>query len=175
VFFREKNAFAQTWHVRIAGTDVAVPQPGQNHPAPFPAAYSSNIFVGGFPYGERRVSFNAVGSGEDVKVERSTPRGRLTRAGLCPTGITASSPMRTSPGERPSRASRAGQSVLLLLPPAAVCHRRVRPARPMREVTHLTDLTYVVARPMPLTSPLQCRSVQKWRQMWRRLQIAPGG
>jgi len=70
VFFREKHAYAQTWHVMIAGTDVAEPQPGQNHPVPFPAAYSSNIFVGGFPYGDRRVSFEAARRGEGGEIER---------------------------------------------------------------------------------------------------------
>jgi hypothetical protein len=72
VFFREKNAFAQTWRVAIAGLDVAKPQPGQSHPVPFPAAYSSNIFVGGFPFGNQRISFDAAGSGEEQEVERFT-------------------------------------------------------------------------------------------------------
>jgi hypothetical protein len=63
VFFREKNAFAKAWHVTIAGTDVAVPQPGQNHPAPLPAAYSANIFVAGFPFGNEGADFGDGGSG----------------------------------------------------------------------------------------------------------------
>jgi hypothetical protein len=58
LFFRENNAFAQQWHVNIDGADVARPQPGPNsRAAPFPAVYSSNILVGGFPFGERRVVF----------------------------------------------------------------------------------------------------------------------
>ena len=73
VFFREKNAFAETWHVAIAGTDVAVPQAGQNHPAPFPAAYSSNIFVGGFPFGDRRIGFGETQAGGDAEIERFVP------------------------------------------------------------------------------------------------------
>jgi hypothetical protein len=61
VFFREKNAFAQDWHVMRAGVDVAYPQPDLNRRAPWPAAYSSNIFVAVFPFAERRVAFRAGG------------------------------------------------------------------------------------------------------------------
>jgi hypothetical protein len=67
VFFREKNALAQVWHASIAGTDVAVPQPGQNHPVPFPAAYSANIFVAGFPFGYQGVDFGAGRADENGK------------------------------------------------------------------------------------------------------------
>ena len=59
VFYREKNAFASNWQVTVSGVNVAEPQPGQNHTAPFPAAYSSNIFVATFPFADRRVVFDA--------------------------------------------------------------------------------------------------------------------
>src|SRR5262245_32098411 len=64
IFFREKNAIAQDPHVIRAGVDRAHPQPGQNHPVPWPAAYSSNIFVAVFPFAERRVTFGAEGRAE---------------------------------------------------------------------------------------------------------------
>jgi hypothetical protein len=65
VFFRERNAFAQVSHVTIAGVDVAIPQPGENHPVPFSAAYSKNILVSGFAFGERRVDFTNAGFAND--------------------------------------------------------------------------------------------------------------
>jgi len=58
LFFRERGARAQNPHVTINGTDVAKPQPGQTFPAPFAAAYSNNIFVGGFPFMGLDVSFD---------------------------------------------------------------------------------------------------------------------
>jgi len=75
IFFRERNAFAQTWHVTIAGTDATKPQPGESRPTPFPAAYSSNIFVACFPFGDQRVSFVAAGAGEEEGVVHYTPDG----------------------------------------------------------------------------------------------------
>jgi hypothetical protein len=78
VFFRERNAFAQASHVTIAGLDVAMPQPGQNHPVPFSAAYSKNIFVSGFAFGERRVDFTdgSVGAEADaMRFASSAERG----------------------------------------------------------------------------------------------------
>jgi hypothetical protein len=77
IFFREKNAFAQTWHVTIAGTEATKPQPGVNHPTPFPAAYSSNIFVGLFPFGIQHVSFADVRPGEEKDVAHFTPSGEI--------------------------------------------------------------------------------------------------
>lgn len=62
IFFRETAAFADTWSVAIDGVNVAVAQPGQNHPAPFPASYSHNIFVGGFPFGDFRIDFGNAGA-----------------------------------------------------------------------------------------------------------------
>ncbi len=73
MFFREKNAFAQTWHVTIAGTDATKPQPGESRPTPFPAAYSSNIFVAYFPFGDQRVSFVPAGAGEERSVAHFIP------------------------------------------------------------------------------------------------------
>jgi hypothetical protein len=61
IFFRETAAYADTWSVAIDGVNVAVAQPGQNHPAPFPASYSHNIFVAGFPFGDRRIDFGNAG------------------------------------------------------------------------------------------------------------------
>ena len=75
MFFREKNAFAQTWHATIADTDASVPQPGQNRPMPFPAAYSSNIFVGYFPFEDLHVSFTDARPGEEKGVAHFTPTG----------------------------------------------------------------------------------------------------
>lgn len=75
MFFREKNAFAQTWHATIADTDASVPQPGQNRPTPFPAAYSSNIFVGYFPFDDLHVSFTDARPGEEKGVAHFTPTG----------------------------------------------------------------------------------------------------
>jgi len=50
LFFREKGARAENPRVTIGGADVAKLPPGQSYPLPFAAAYSSNIFVGGFPF-----------------------------------------------------------------------------------------------------------------------------
>jgi len=75
VFFRENNAFARSWRVAIAGADVAVPQPGQNRPAPFPAAYSHNIFVGRFPFGDEVATFNGARPGEEKDGVRFAPAG----------------------------------------------------------------------------------------------------
>lgn len=58
VFFREKNVFASDWHVSIAGVEVARAQGGPNPRAPYPAAYSRNIFVGGFQFADRVISFD---------------------------------------------------------------------------------------------------------------------
>ena len=52
---------------------MAVPQAGQNHAAPFPAAYSSNIFVDGFPFGDRRIGFGDTRAGGDTEIERFAP------------------------------------------------------------------------------------------------------
>jgi hypothetical protein len=68
IFFREKAAFADKWRVLVDDVNVAATQPGQNHSAPFPAAYSHNIFVGGFPFGERRVAFDGHGANEDLGI-----------------------------------------------------------------------------------------------------------
>ncbi len=73
VFFRERNAFAQMSQVTIAGLDVAIPQPGQNHPVPFSAAYSKNIFVSGFAFGERRVDFADDSAGAETDALRFAP------------------------------------------------------------------------------------------------------
>jgi hypothetical protein len=57
VFFREKAAYASDSSVTIAGIDVSKPQNGEDHPAPFPTAYSRNIYVGGFPFAAIDVGF----------------------------------------------------------------------------------------------------------------------
>ena len=77
LFFREKNVFAQLRHVTIAGVDVAYPQPGENHPIPWPATYSSNIYVAVFPFEERHAAFGAGGSVEAdvVRFSAADPDG----------------------------------------------------------------------------------------------------
>jgi len=57
LFFREKAARTPDPHVTIDGVDVAKLPPGETHPPPFAAAYSSNIFVGGFLFVGLDVSF----------------------------------------------------------------------------------------------------------------------
>jgi len=74
LFFREKGARAQNPHVTIAGADVARLPPGQDNPAPFAAAYSANIFVGGFPFIGLDVGFD--GSAEtSSRAARFEPTG----------------------------------------------------------------------------------------------------
>jgi hypothetical protein len=68
IFFRETATFADTWSVAIDGVNVAVAQPGQNHPAPFPASYSHSIFVAGFPFGDWRIDFGKSDIGADHNV-----------------------------------------------------------------------------------------------------------
>jgi hypothetical protein len=58
VFFRSRNAVAQDWRVAVGGVDVARPQPGQSDGKPF-AAYSANVFAGGFPFSDGLVAFGA--------------------------------------------------------------------------------------------------------------------
>jgi hypothetical protein len=58
LFFREKAARTPDPHVTIDGVDVAKLPPGESYPAPFAAAYSSNIFVGGFLFIGMDVSFD---------------------------------------------------------------------------------------------------------------------
>jgi len=60
VFFREQAAYASKYVVAIDGVDVSKPQNGNNFAAPFPAAYSSNIYVGGLPFGALDVSFEGT-------------------------------------------------------------------------------------------------------------------
>jgi hypothetical protein len=60
LFFREKNAISSNRTVTRKGIDVAHPQTSENHPIPWPAGYSSNIFVATFPFEERRVAFGEV-------------------------------------------------------------------------------------------------------------------
>ena len=65
VLFREKNVFASDWHVSLAGADVARAPSSPNPRAPHPAAYSSNIFVGGFPFSDRAISFDGSDPSEN--------------------------------------------------------------------------------------------------------------
>lgn len=60
LFFREKATRTQNPHVTVDGTDVVKLPPGQSYPLPFAAAYSSNIFVGGFPFIGLDVSFGGA-------------------------------------------------------------------------------------------------------------------
>src|SRR5579863_6810942 len=52
IFFRERAA-----RVIVAGVDLTKPQPGVDHAVPFVAAYSKNIYVGGFAFYGATVSF----------------------------------------------------------------------------------------------------------------------
>jgi hypothetical protein len=61
VFFRERAAYASNSSVAIDGVDVSKPRNGYSFPAPFPTAYSSNIYVGGLPFGALDVSFKDAG------------------------------------------------------------------------------------------------------------------
>jgi hypothetical protein len=62
LFFREQGALARTARVTIDGVDVSQPRPEASFAAPFAAAYSSNIMVGGFPFGDREATFGALSS-----------------------------------------------------------------------------------------------------------------
>ena len=57
IFFRELGARTQQAQVRIAGVDMTKPQAGVERPIPFVAAYSRNIYSGGFPFYGTAVSF----------------------------------------------------------------------------------------------------------------------
>jgi len=50
LFFRERAALAAKASVTLDGIEVSQAQPGASFPAPFEAAYSSNIIVSGFPF-----------------------------------------------------------------------------------------------------------------------------
>ena len=60
LFFREQAASASSYGVTIEGVDVSKPQNGYNFAAPFPAAYSSNIYVGRLPFSALDVSFGGT-------------------------------------------------------------------------------------------------------------------
>jgi hypothetical protein len=57
IFFREQGAHTQQARVRVADVDVTKPQAGVERPIPFVAAYSRNIYTGGFPFYDAAVSF----------------------------------------------------------------------------------------------------------------------
>ena len=57
LFFRELGALSETAKVLVDGVDVSKSRPGFNFEAPFEAAYSHNILLGGFPYGEWQATF----------------------------------------------------------------------------------------------------------------------
>lgn len=50
LFFREVGALSETAKVLVDGLDISKPRPGLAFAAPFEAAYSHNILLGGFPY-----------------------------------------------------------------------------------------------------------------------------
>lgn len=62
LFFREQGALSRAARVTIGGVDVTQPRPEANFVAPFAAAYSSNIMVGGFPFGDREATFGDLSS-----------------------------------------------------------------------------------------------------------------
>ena len=57
IFFREQGARTQQARVRVVGVDMTKPQAGVERPIPFVAAYSRNIYSGGFPFYGATVSF----------------------------------------------------------------------------------------------------------------------
>jgi hypothetical protein len=57
IFFREKGARTQQAQVRVAGVDMTKSQAGVERSIPFVAAYSRNIYSGGFPFYGAVVSF----------------------------------------------------------------------------------------------------------------------
>jgi hypothetical protein len=57
LFFREQGARSRAARVTIAGVDVSQPRPEADYVAPFNSSYSSNIMVGGFPFGDREATF----------------------------------------------------------------------------------------------------------------------
>jgi hypothetical protein len=61
IFFRELAALAQQAEVRVGGVDMTKPLAGVERPIPFVAAYSRNIYAGGFPFFGAAVSFEEAG------------------------------------------------------------------------------------------------------------------
>ena len=57
LFFREMGALSETAKVLVDGVDVSKPRAGLTFVAPFEAAYSHNILLGGFPYGGWQATF----------------------------------------------------------------------------------------------------------------------
>ena len=57
LFFREVGALSQTVKVLVDGTDVSKPGPDIAFAAPFEGAYSRNILIGGFPFGDWQAAF----------------------------------------------------------------------------------------------------------------------
>jgi hypothetical protein len=57
IFFREQGARTQRAQVRVASVDMTKPQAGMERPIPFVAAYSRNVYTGGFPFSGAAVSF----------------------------------------------------------------------------------------------------------------------
>ncbi|MGZ5900554.1 MAG: hypothetical protein ACXWK3_12500 [Reyranella sp.] len=62
LFYRERAALSQRARVTIDGIEVSQPRPGAEYAAPFEAAYSSNILVGGFPFTDWRMTFDPTAS-----------------------------------------------------------------------------------------------------------------
>jgi hypothetical protein len=60
LFYREQGALSRAARVTVGGTEVSLPRPGVNFAAPFNVAYSRNILVGGFPFVDRRMTFDAA-------------------------------------------------------------------------------------------------------------------
>jgi hypothetical protein len=75
IFFREQSAYATSSRVEVGGVEVSKPQGTQNHPAPFPTAYSKNIYVGGFPFSALDVSFDGVAADQPRQAARFKSAG----------------------------------------------------------------------------------------------------
>ncbi|MGY4155602.1 hypothetical protein ACVINW_001444 [Bradyrhizobium sp. USDA 4461] len=58
LFFRAEGALAKQARVTVGDEEVSRPRPDADYSAPFTAAYSSNIMVGGFPLGDRKTTFD---------------------------------------------------------------------------------------------------------------------
>jgi hypothetical protein len=122
IFFREKNGFALSWQVTIAGVDVARSQPGRDRPVPFPAAYSSNIFVAGFPFVDRQVTFDAA-----VPVAQNVAR-------FAPAG---------SPGSFAAKLADGSQLELAAAADGQIQHYR------HRDGSHVLEISFVPSLPSP--------------------------
>ena len=74
LFFREQGALSRTAVAKIGGVEVSQPRPEANFAAPFTAAYSNNIMVGGFAFGDWEATFDDTSTSNSA-VPRFTRMG----------------------------------------------------------------------------------------------------